>query len=75
MKQRTKFSQKREHSAEQQTQAPAAKEFSDPDELLCFDAAQTTVPPEIAVRLQQSAGNLPGPKTNWWKRFFGGANL
>ena len=60
MKQQTKLDQKQEqeHVAEQQTQAQAAKEFSNADELLRFDAAQTTVPPEIAQRLQKSAANI-----------------
>jgi hypothetical protein len=70
MKQQTKLSQKPEHIAEQQTQSPAAKEFSTADELLRFDAAQTTVPPEIAERLKHSAANIAPSKTGWFKRLF-----
>jgi hypothetical protein len=72
MKQQTKLSQKQEHIAEQQTQSQAAKEFSNADELLRFDAAQTTVPPEIAQRLKQSAARIPPPPRKWWKNMFGG---
>ncbi|MGA2854145.1 MAG: hypothetical protein ABSE90_08455 [Verrucomicrobiota bacterium] len=75
MKQQTKLDQKQEqeHVAEQQTQAQAAKEFSNPDELLRFDAAQTAVPSEIAQRLQKSAANIPPPPLRkWWKNLFGG---
>ena len=70
MKQRTKLTQKQEHVAEQQTQAHATQEFSNSDELLQFDAAQTVVPPEIAERLKRSAANIPPAKTGWFKRLF-----
>jgi hypothetical protein len=72
MKQQTKLSQKQEHIAEQQTQSQVAKEFSTADELFRFDAAQTTVPPEIAERLKKSAAHLPPPPPQtWWKNLFG----
>ena len=74
MKQRTKLTQKQEHVAEQQTQAHATLEFSNSDELLRFDAAQTVVPPEIAERLKESAAKMPppAPPPPWWRRFLGG---
>ena len=73
MKQQTKLTQKQEHEVEQHAQAQAAKEISNSDELLRFDAAQTTVPPEIAVRLQKTAGQIPPPPPrSWWKNLFGG---
>jgi hypothetical protein len=72
MKQQTKLSQKQEHIAEQQTQSQAAKEFSNGDELLRFDAAQTTVPPEIAERLKKSAEKIqPSEARSWWKNLLG----
>jgi hypothetical protein len=73
MKHQTKFSQKQEHVAEQHIHAPAAKEFSNSDELLRFDAAHTAVPPEIAQRLQKSAAQIHPPAARpWWKNLFGG---
>jgi hypothetical protein len=74
MKQRTKLSPKQEHVAEHQTQAQANtdREFSNSDELLRFDAAQTTVPPEIAQRLKKSAAQIRPPSSRpWWKNIFG----
>ena len=72
MKHHSKLSQKQEHVAEQTAHAHAAKEFSNSDELLRFDAAQTTVPPDIAQRLQKSAAQIPQPPRSWWKNLFGG---
>jgi hypothetical protein len=73
MKQQTKFSQEQQrHAAEEQKQV--AREFASAEELLRHDAAQTTVPPEIAIRLQKSSANLPRPKAVWWKRLLGGTN-
>jgi hypothetical protein len=73
MKHQTKFSQEQQqHAAEEQKQS--AREFANAEELLRHDVAQTTVPPEIAIRLQKSAANLPRPKTVWWKRLLGGNN-
>ena len=73
MKQQTKLTQKQETVAAQQTQSNPAREFANSDELLRFDAAQTTVPPEIAVRLQKTAGQIPPPPPrSWWKNLFGG---
>lgn len=72
MKHQTKLSQEQEQAAQHQTQQPAAREFASAEELLRYDAAHTTVPPEIARRLQQSTADLPPPKAAWWKRWFGG---
>jgi len=75
MKQQTKLAAERQqHAAEQQTQAQSAREFATAEEVLRYDAKQTTVPPEIARRLQKSAGDLPAPKTTWWQRLFRGSN-
>jgi hypothetical protein len=76
MKHQTKLSQEQQQSRQvgtgHQTQQQAAREFANAEELLRYDAAHTTVPPAIAQRLQKSTGDLPGPKTSWWKRLFGG---
>ena len=76
MKHQSKLSQEQQQqrAAEQQTQQQAVREFASAEELLRYDAAHTTVPPEIAQRLQKSTGNLPGPKPAWWKRLFGGTH-
>jgi hypothetical protein len=73
MKHQSKLSQEQQlHTAQHQTQQPAAREFANAEELLRYDAAHTPVPPGIAQRLQKSTGDLPGPKTTWWQRWFGG---
>lgn len=72
------------HTFEEQTQlsevASASgktppREFASAEEMLRFDAAQTSVPPGIAQRLRESTTELPRPKPSWWKRFIGGTNL
>ena len=76
MKQQSKFSAEQQQSqqagAEQRVQTPAAREFAGPEELLRFDAARTVVPAAIAQRLQKSTGDMPAPKSSWWKRWLGG---
>ena len=58
--------------AAHQTQHQAGQEFATAEELLRFDAAQTAVPPQIAERLKQSAGQLPPPpRRSWWKNLLG----
>jgi hypothetical protein len=72
MKQHTKLNQKQETIAEQQTESKTAREFSNSDELLRFDAAQTSVPPEITQRLQRSTAQISLPTSrSWWKNIFG----
>jgi len=76
MKHQNKLSQEQQQSrqvgTEQQSQASGAREFASAEEMLRYDAAHTPVPPDIAERLQKSTGDLPRPKTAWWKRLFGG---
>ena len=76
MKQQSKLNseQQQQHAAEHQTRAQPAREFSTPEEMLRYDAANTTVPPAVAQRLQQSIGPLPPPNRSWWRRLFGGSN-
>jgi hypothetical protein len=64
--------QSRQVGTGQQVESKPALEFATAEEMLRYDAAHTTVPPGIAQRLQQSAGDLPPPKLAWWKRFLGG---
>lgn len=58
----------------QQRQAESARAFASVDEMLRHDALHTPVPPNIAVRLQESVkheGLKPAP---WWRRLLGGGN-
>ncbi len=76
MKHRSKLSPEQQHleqqSAAHQTQPQAGQEFATAEELLRFDAAQTAVPPQLAERLKQSAGQLPPPpRRSWWKNLLG----
>ncbi|HEX9046207.1 MAG TPA: hypothetical protein VF988_04210 [Verrucomicrobiae bacterium] len=72
MKQQSKLSQKQEQGVEQQTHTQAGTEFTSSEELLRFDAAQTSVPPEIAERLKKSAADIaPPPKQSWWRKMLG----
>jgi hypothetical protein len=49
----------------------AAREFGSVEELLRHDAAQTSLPPEIAARLQESIAKERSTETSWWRRMFG----
>ena len=80
MKQQKKFSQsEQQHASEAQSQSRIAgveREFASVEELLRYDAEQTTVPAEIVERLKRTTRNAaPPPRTGWLKRFFGGTNL
>jgi len=77
MKQENKFSvgRQQEHAAESQTAESmaartAAREFQSVEELLRHDSAQTTVPPEIALRLSESIAQTP-PRRSWWRKLLG----
>ena len=79
MKHQTKLSQEQQQQSRQvgtgqQAQQQSAREFANAEEMLRYDAAHTPVPPGIAQRLQKSTGDLPRPKTSWWKRLFGGTH-
>jgi hypothetical protein len=74
MKQQSKLSPEQQLEAAQaahEAKQQSTQEFAGADELLRFDAAQTAVPPHIAERLKQSAGDLPPPRRSWWKNLFG----
>jgi hypothetical protein len=72
MKHQTKLTQKQDHVVEQQSRQQPAREFVNSDELLRFDAEQTTVPPEITLRLQKSMARIsPSESRRWWKNLFG----
>jgi hypothetical protein len=76
MKQRSKLTQEQtqnvEQDARQESRQEAGQEFGTADELLRFDAVQTTVPPHIAERLKESIANAaPPPRRSWWHRLLG----
>jgi hypothetical protein len=65
-----------QHEREQTTQQQnsrqqTAVEFASAEEMLRHDAAQTTVPPAVAERLQKSIGREPKSGRSWWQRLFG----
>lgn len=72
MKQQKKFeSQEQQQASETQSQQKtSSREFASVDELLRYDAKQTSVPPAIAQRLGRSLQNQPRPARSWWKRWF-----
>lgn len=72
MKQQTKLSQEQQAAAAHQSQQQTGQEFASAEELLRFDAMQTTVPPQIAQRLKRSAGaDAPATRRPWWKNLLG----
>ncbi len=74
MKQQNKFDseQQQEHTAQQQQQTTqnATQEFSTVEELLRFDAGQTSPPTGLAQRLQKSSADFPKPNRSWWQKLF-----
>lgn len=72
MKYEKKFiRQEQQHVSETQSSKTAAQEFSSAEEMLRYDAKQTTVPPEIAQRLNQSLQKEPGRRRPWWQWWLG----
>jgi hypothetical protein len=64
--------EKEELTPQQQTQGQQGREFSSPEELLRFDAAQTALPPGIEGKLQQWLDAQPKPPArSWWRRLLG----
>ena len=72
MKHQTKLAEEQQQVAAQQTESSGARTFANAEELLRYDAKNTTVPPAIAERLKQPTRDLPGPKASWWRKFLGG---
>jgi hypothetical protein len=58
----------RQHSGHQS--AEQARQFSSVEELIRFDASQTTPPPGLEQRLAQTI-NAEQQGKSWWKRLFG----
>lgn len=72
MKQQKKFESREQQqvSETQSQQKTSSREFASVEELLRYDAKQTTVPPGIAQRLGQSLQKEPRPARSWWRRWF-----
>lgn len=68
MKYEKKFSQQEQQQvSESQTQAnQTIREFALPEDVLRFDAKQTTVPENVAQRLSRSLQRNPPPARPWW---------
>ncbi|MDE3068916.1 MAG: hypothetical protein KGJ60_15390 [Verrucomicrobiota bacterium] len=74
MKHRTRLHSEQEQQqtvAENQARQTASREFATVEELLRHDAAQTTVPPGIARRLEKSIGQTQPLPQSWWKSLLG----
>jgi len=72
MKQQNKFNseQQQELAAQQHTTQNTAQEFATVEDLLRFDATQTSPPASLAPRLQQSSADIPRPNRPWWQKLF-----
>ena len=71
MKRQTKLASQEEQLPELKTQQTAAHEFASAEALLRYDAEQTTVPPAVAQRLEESIQNQPRPARSLWQRMLG----
>lgn len=74
MKHRAKLNSDEQHQQqahELKAQAAQPREFATAEEVLRYDAAQTSVPTAVADRLEQSTRDLPPPVHPWWRRWFG----
>jgi len=73
MNEHNKFSTGRhqEQAAESQAAHTRELEFQTVEDLLRHDAAQTAVPPEIALRLSQSIAQPASPRRSWWRKLIG----
>jgi hypothetical protein len=73
MEHKKKFeSEEQQQASEVQSQQASAREFASVEELLRYDAKQTTAPPGIAQRLGRSLQNQPRPARSWWRRWLKG---
>jgi hypothetical protein len=72
MKQQNEFNseQNQEHATQQQTSQNATQEFATVEDLLRFDAGQTSPPTGLKQRLQKSSADFPKPNRPWWQKLF-----
>lgn len=57
-------------SGQHQQQQQKEQQFSSVEEAMRHDAANITVPPGIAERLNKSIAAEPKTSPSWWKRIF-----
>ena len=57
-----------EEITEQQSAQQVPREFASVEDMLRYDASQTTPPPAIAERLRES--QQAEPRKSWWQRLF-----
>lgn len=62
--------EEQEQTGQAQTRQSTGREFATAEEVLRYDAAQTSVPPAVAERLQKSLELEPKPRSSWWQRLF-----
>jgi hypothetical protein len=64
-------SEQEQQISHQESQQHSAQEFATVEAMLRHDAVQTSVPPNIAHRLQKSTGQVSPSGRSWWQRWFG----
>jgi hypothetical protein len=63
---------KQQHESEQINQEAQSSppDFSSVEELLRYDAGQTSVPPSLQEKISDSLAREPARSRSWWGRFF-----
>ena len=62
--------EEQEQTSQAQTRQSKDLEFATAEEVLRYDATQTSVPPAVAERLQKSLAQEPKLSISWWQRLF-----
>lgn len=63
--------QSQQESTQQQREEQQGLEFANAEDAVRHDMENTTPPPEIAERLNQSIANEPKKDTGFWSRIMG----
>lgn len=66
-------SSEKQETTELQQSAPQSggREFGSVEEMLRYDVSQTTPPPKVETRLQESIAAVQASQRPWWRRWFG----
>jgi len=70
---RTRLEQQQQSTEAQQSRQEAGREFDSVEEMLRYDVAQTTAPPAVGQRVQDSIQAEPKITRPWWRRLFSGS--